>query len=178
MEGLAALADALLACVVVIVVSVADGNQRGKKKAADGVQEKREAERKEKTNKHDRRSVAKTLLCLFFFSLSPVQRARKFSAVLGTTSERSCLLDLCMEKKRLLMSSSRKGRQKHRSRREDRWPFDRHRSKKKKKDRLSLQQQQTTHRHLDAAQRGAIGGNVKENDGVGHFCLVEEEKEK
>lgn len=75
MEGLAALADALLACVVVIVVSVADGNQRGKKKAADGEQEKREAERKEKTNKHDRRSVAKTLLSLFF-SLSHRCRGR------------------------------------------------------------------------------------------------------
>ena len=49
---------------------------------------------------------------------------------------------------------------------QDCWPFDRH--CRRTKTFFSLQQQQT-HRHLDAAQRGAIGGDVKEDDGVGHF---------
>ena len=96
----------------------------------------------------------------------PVQRARKFSAVLGTTSSRSCFVfDLCIGKKvRAGVSARRK--EEETAVVQDRWPFDRHR--RRTKTFFSLQQQQT-HRHLDAAQRGAIGGDVKEDDGVGHF---------
>ena len=61
-----------------------------------------ERERREgKQNKQN--TIDDTLPKLFFslsFSLSPVQRARKFSAVLGTTSSRSCLIRFeCIERK-------------------------------------------------------------------------------
>ena len=148
-------------------MSFSSGNQGGGQQTVSKRAERREA--KTKQTKHDRTRFNPKL---FSFSLSPVQRARKFSAVLGTTSSRSCLYSICALRGRGERVSARRRKKGEEGGAVEKkgFPFS-----------LSLSPAATTHRHLDAAQRGAIGGDVKEDDGVGHFdgsSVVEEEEEE
>ena len=159
-------------------MSFSSGNQGGGQQTVSKRAERREA--KTKQTKHDRTRFNPKL---FSFSLSPVQRARKFSAVLGTTSSRSCLYSICALRGRGERVSARRRKKGEEGGavvkiaghsigivEKKGFPFS-----------LSLSPAATTHRHLDAAQRGAIGGDVKEDDGVGHFdgrSVVEEEEEE
>lgn len=175
-EGLAALADALLTCFVIREEFAVEDTKREKDEQKRG---KREAKKQTKTSTIKEQTIDRfppqNSLSLSS-NLSPVQRARKFSAVLGTTSARSCTSEWCIEKKGEKVSAEEEAREEQSRRERDCWPWDRFVAKKKS---FILSPSQTTHRHLDAAKRGTVGGNVKEDDGVGHFEELEEgEKEE
>ena len=122
-------------------------------------------------------------LTLLFLSLTGAEGAEVLRRLGDDVVAELFIFDLCIERKeRAGQREEKKEGGGRRSRRQDRWPFDRHRRKKRISFfSLSLSPAATTHRHLDAAQRGAIGGDVKEDDGVGHFdgsSVVEEEEEE